>query len=154
VAKGRPEYPDRVRFVTYTLKYSGCDWVDIGALERHYRRSLVDAKRADDHAFAVTTENVRVLTLRLPPGSILEDWTVTIDGAKLGGKPYDAGSALLFHLEKRDGQWGFALPERLGTERLRRPQKTSGLTGPIDDAFTTSFLCVRGTGEPWHPATA
>jgi hypothetical protein len=24
--------------------------------------------------------------------------------------------------------------------------------GPIDDAFTTPFLCVRGTGQSWHPA--
>src|SRR5262249_54958321 len=49
---------------------------------------------------------------------------------------------------------GLVLPERLATERLRQPQKTHGLTGPIDDAFTTSFLCVRGTGDAWHEATA
>ena len=29
VDKGRPEYPPHVRFVTYTLKYSGCDWVEV-----------------------------------------------------------------------------------------------------------------------------
>ena len=28
--------------------------------------------------------------------------------------------------------------------------KQSGLQGPIDDAFTTPFLCVRGTGKPWN----
>jgi len=27
-----------------------------------------------------------------------------------------------------------------------------GLQGPIDDAFTQPFLCVRGTGKPWNPA--
>jgi hypothetical protein len=26
------------------------------------------------------------------------------------------------------------------------------LQGPIDDAFTAPFLCVRGTGQPWNPA--
>jgi hypothetical protein len=26
------------------------------------------------------------------------------------------------------------------------------LQGPIDDAFTTPFLCVRGTGTAWNPA--
>jgi len=36
---------------------------------------------------------------------------------------------------------------------LRRPIKTYGMTGPIDDAFTDSFMCVRGTGKPWHAAT-
>src|SRR6202035_2452710 len=30
--------------------------------------------------------------------------------------------------------------------------KRPGLQGPIDDAFTTPFLCVRGTGKPWHQA--
>ena len=28
----------------------------------------------------------------------------------------------------------------------------TGLQGPIDDAFTEAFLCVRGTGKPWHEA--
>ncbi len=26
------------------------------------------------------------------------------------------------------------------------------MQGPIDDAFTSPFLCVRGTGRPWNPA--
>jgi hypothetical protein len=30
--------------------------------------------------------------------------------------------------------------------------KRPGLQGPIDDAFTAPFLCVRGTGTPWNPA--
>jgi hypothetical protein len=28
--------------------------------------------------------------------------------------------------------------------------KRQGVQGPIDDAFTTPFLCVRGTGVPWN----
>jgi hypothetical protein len=32
-------------------------------------------------------------------------------------------------------------------------EKSPGLQGPIDDAFTDAFLCVRGTGTPWHAAT-
>ena len=31
-------------------------------------------------------------------------------------------------------------------------QKVAGLQGPIDDAFTAPFLCVRGTGSPWNEA--
>jgi hypothetical protein len=33
------------------------------------------------------------------------------------------------------------------------PDKSPGLQGPIDDAFTGPFVCVRGTGTPWHAAT-
>src|SRR5262249_15453901 len=29
--------------------------------------------------------------------------------------------------------------------------KRPGVQGPIDDAFTAPFLCVRGTGKAWNP---
>jgi len=45
--------------------------------------------------------------------------------------------------EERDGAWRAA--ER--TSEGKRP----GLQGPIDDAFSAPFLCVRGTGTPWNP---
>src|SRR5262249_55539130 len=38
------------------------------------------------------------------------------------------------------------------TELLPRVGKRPGVQGPIDDAFTAPFLCVRGTGQPWNPA--
>jgi len=79
-----------------------------------------------------------------------------IDGQTLENvKPYlSRGNDLSVYLEKRDGKWKTALPERLFVDRLRTPQKTAGLQGPIDDAFTSAFLCVRGTGEAWHERTA
>ena len=47
---------------------------------------------------------------------------------------------------KRDGRWAYL--GELGEVNLvgKRP----GVQGPIDDAFTTPFLCVRGTGQPWN----
>src|SRR5262249_19787812 len=60
LAKGRAEYPKKVRFVTWTLKYPACDWVEMLALNRHYRRSLVEAEQTED-GFTVKTDNVRVL---------------------------------------------------------------------------------------------
>ena len=35
---------------------------------------------------------------------------------------------------------------------MRLTASGPGLQGPIDDAFTTPFLCVRGTGKAWNPA--
>ncbi|MGV2337434.1 MAG UNVERIFIED_CONTAM: hypothetical protein LVR18_26235 [Planctomycetaceae bacterium] len=29
--------------------------------------------------------------------------------------------------------------------------KRPGLQGPIDDAFMSPFICIRGTGQPLHP---
>jgi predicted esterase len=152
VEKGRPEYPQKVRFVTYTLKYPSCEWVGIMALDRHYDKAAVDAERTED-GFIVKTANVRLLRLVLPPGSV-GNAAVTIDGQKVTVVPdLAANNARSLYLQRREGKWSAALREKLATDQQRRPYKAPLLTGPIDDAFTTSFLCVRGTGRPWHEAT-
>ena len=153
VEKGRPEYPKRVRFVTYTLKYPGCDWIDILALDRHYQRTLVDAEAGDDK-YKLKTENVRILDVRLGVGAVRGDQPMNVDGQEIQGLGVDGtNGSIHVYLEKRDGKWFSVLPERLLTDRLRTLQKTSGLQGPIDDAFTGPFLCVRGTKMGWHDVT-
>lgn len=151
-ANGREEYPPQVRFTTYTLKYPMCAWVEIMGLERHYQLTTVDADRNDD-GFLVTTKNVRTLHLTLPDGAAANQ-LVKIDGQQVTVKPWihQNGSTHIY-LQRREGQWQGVLPQRLFTERTQRPQKVHLLQGPIDDAFTDAFLCVRGTGKPWHDAT-
>ncbi|MBI1918525.1 MAG: hypothetical protein HYS12_27855 [Planctomycetes bacterium] len=152
-AAGREEYPKRVRFVTYTLKYSSCDWVEVIGLDAHYRKALVDAEKTEA-GFKVTTTNVRALHLLLPRGSNRAPVTIAIDKEKLETRPYlDPSGAVHVYLERRGEQWRAALPQKLLTDRLRTRQKVTGFQGPIDDAFISSFLCVRGTGKAWHPAT-
>ena len=152
VEKGRSEYPRKVHFVTYTLKYPSCDWVDILGLERHYRRSLVDAETTDK-GYNVKTTNVRALDLRMPTGATRGLEPVHIDGQEVEARRVENGGAFHVYLEKRGDKWSSVLPERLVTDRLRTIQKTAGLQGPIDDAFTGPFLCVLPTGEPWYTAT-
>ena len=49
---------------------------------------------------------------------------------------------------KKDGTWAY-----LGKlDEAKLEGKRPGVQGPIDDAFTTPFLCVRGTGKAWNPA--
>jgi hypothetical protein len=99
------------------------------------------------------TANVRLLSLRLPQGSV-GSAAVSIDGQKLDAAPYLTSNGGRFvYLQRRDGKWSSVLPERLVYDQARRPYKAQDLTGPIDDAFTRGFLCVRGTGKPWHAAT-
>ncbi len=153
--KGRSGHPKKVRFVTWTLKYDRCDWVQILGLEKHYEKALVEAETVDS-GFKVKAENVRALCLRMPPGSTRSEIVVEIGDTKLPVKPATMpGTAgdLAVYLEKRDGQWVSVLPEYLATNQVRQPQKVRGQTGPIDDAFADSFLCVRGTGKAWNPAT-
>lgn len=154
VKQGRPSNPKKVRFVTYTLKYATCDWIEIIGLEKHYHKAVVDATEAEDGSYTVKTTNIRALALRLPPGSTRAATPVAIDGQQLHAMPYGVlNSPLVVYLEKRDGRWTQVLPEWLLTQQLRHPQKTTGLQGPIDDAFMGSFLCVRGSHAPWHAAT-
>jgi pimeloyl-ACP methyl ester carboxylesterase len=154
-AKGRAEYPRRVRFVTYTLRYPSCYWVHIEGLQRHYERASVDAERTDD-GFSVKTANVRLLHLLLWPGASKQLIAVQIDGERVEVQPYSPSPnspSLHVWLERRDRHWQTVLPERVLTDRLRHPQKVPGLQGPIDDAFMSPFVCVRGTGTLWHEAT-
>jgi pimeloyl-ACP methyl ester carboxylesterase len=154
-AKGRNEYPPRVRFVTYTLRYPGCHWVQIEGLEQHYQRASVDAERTED-GFKVKTSNVRILHLLLWPGASRQAVAVQIDGQRIEAQPYapvSTSATLSVYLERRGGRWYAVLPEKVITDRSRRLQKSPGLQGPIDDAFLAPFLCVRGTGTAWHEAT-
>lgn len=148
----RPAYVPEVRFVTYTLKYPSCRWVEILGMEQHYREARVDAKRTDE-GFAVKTANVRQLQLTLPNGDT-EAQQVTIDTEKMKLRPWvDGNGAGHLYLSKKNGKWKQVLPQRLATDRGRNPQKMTGLTGPIDDAFCDGFVCLRGTGKGWHEAT-
>jgi predicted esterase len=152
IAKGREEYPARVRFVTYTLRYPRCDWVEILGLERHYDRALVDAEKTES-GFAVKTVNVHMLHLVLPVGAP-QAVIVDIDGQAVHTRPVVSPTGTLnIYLRKQDGRWTAVLPQRLVTDHARHPRKSQGLQGPIDDAFTSSFLCVIGTERPWHEAT-
>jgi hypothetical protein len=146
--KGRAAYPKTVRFLTYTLKYPSCDWVEIGGLDAHYRRAEVDAARTET-GFKVKTANVRSLRLTLPPGDSAAQ-IVQIDGQELSIKPSNIGGPMAVFLERDNGRWIGSLPQKILIDRARKLQKFAGLQGPIDDAFTDSFLCVRGTGTAWH----
>jgi predicted esterase len=152
LANGKNEYPQRVRFVTYTLKYNSCHWVSIHSLEKHYERALVDAE-FQENGYTLKTDNVRALEIDLPSGSTRKKLDVVIDDQRLEVRPYlTPTSSLHVYLEKKDGKWTDILPERLATDQVRHLRKASNRQGPIDDAFTEAFLCVRGTGKPWNEA--
>lgn len=152
IEAGRPEYPGKVRFVTYTLKYPTCFWVEILGLNQHYEKATVKAERVEG-GYVVQTANVRTLHLTLPEG-VNGDQELDMDGQKMTIRPWlhPSGTYHLY-LDRKESGWRPILPQRLITLRNQKPQKVQGMQGPIDDAFTEAFLCVRGTGKPWHGAT-
>ncbi|MFO0841159.1 MAG: hypothetical protein U0797_02020 [Gemmataceae bacterium] len=126
--------------------------VELLGHERHYTRARFEAERKDD-GFSLKTENVRSLRLAMPPGATREPTHVAIDGQSFTVRPQAARTGELFvFLERRAGGWASALADGWRSRRCARPGRR-GLQGPIDDAFTGPFLCVRGTGTAWHEAT-
>ncbi len=147
-ARGRDRAPRDLRFVTWTLKYPRCHWVELLGLEEHYARAEFRGRLEEDGGVQVETlRNVTRFALRPPalrPGERL-----TVDGREValpaGGAPE---GGLVF--ARRGDRWRCEGPR----ERVRLSGKRPGLQGPIDDAFSAPFLLVRGTGTPWNPAVA
>ena len=69
---------------------------------------------------------------------------LSIAGKEIALPPHQAGDALVF---TKSGEAWLCDGSR---EKITLAGKQPGLQGPIDDAFATSFLCVRGTGKPWN----
>jgi hypothetical protein len=53
-AKGLDHASRELRFVTWTLKYNRCHWLELLGLNEHYARAEIIAKSADDGAVDVS----------------------------------------------------------------------------------------------------
>ena len=148
-SKGVNHTPRHIRFVTWTLKYSRCHWLQILGMEEHYARAELEARLRDDGSIEVEEpRNVTRFAIQLPvrnasmPKLRIGKTDVPIPAP--GQASHDRGIVL----GKGDRSWRY-----LGElASLPLDGKRPGLQGPIDDAFTSAFLCVRGTGKPWNPA--
>jgi hypothetical protein len=151
--KGKPDYPDRLHFVTYTPQHGRCFWLSVLAQERQYEKSLVKAERKDS-SYAIETQNIRLLHLTLPPRDVHRASVgVTLDGQKLE-VPVVRGTrglgSVVFH--KEGDAWKQTLAAKVEVDSARQLRKTTAMTGPIDAAFMRPFLCLRGTGKAWNSA--
>ncbi len=148
-AKGQAERAKAVRFATYTLKYNRADWIAIEGLEEHYKKATVEADIADDVA-TIRAENVTVLAVNRDAAE-----TVRLGDAALPLRAAVKGLLPDVYFRKLESGW-----QTMDYEQTRAYQenaarrKRPGLQGPIDDAFTGPFLCVRGTGTAWNPNVA
>jgi pimeloyl-ACP methyl ester carboxylesterase len=144
-AQGVNRQPRELRFVTWTLKYNRCHWLEILALERHYARAEVRARLKGDaieldepiniSRLAIRTSQMAKMPMELRIGKqqlvLPESITTNLPGVVVA----------------REGA-SWRLAGRIGEVPVTG--KRPGLQGPIDDAFTAPFLCVRGTGQAWN----
>jgi dienelactone hydrolase len=146
--KGRDTYPGsgKVRFTTWTLKYNTCNWLTIEGMQKPYQPATMESELDEASGdLKVTTENVNAIAIArdLAPRVILDGQKFELQQAAEGLLPdvMFAGG---------NGSWDvmtyeatLAFPKN--ADRLKR----HNLQGPIDDAFMSPFVCVRGTGTPW-----
>lgn len=137
--KGRGRM-NELRFVTWTLKYSECGWLKVEKLEKHYARAEIRGRIKDD-TFEVD-EPTNITSFSIPTGR--KKPKVRIGKTELHVPAIyqtKGGSSIVFSRTKAGWE---------GVSRGGNSGKRPGLQGPIDDAFTEPFLCVRGTGKPWN----
>lgn len=146
VGLGR-QFPRRIRFTTWTLRYNQMHWVTVDALEEHWERSRIEAEVTDDTTIKAVTRNVAALTLDFPPGRCPLDNTrpirVILDGQELQAGPAASDRSWTAHFRKKGKSWQATTAIEDGILR-----KLHGLQGPIDDAFMERFIMVRPTGKP------
>ena len=140
---GWEKWPDRVRFVTFTLRYAECSWVRLEGLARHYDRAVVDAVAKGTDAVTVQTTNVTRLSLNRPGKLVHFPLTVTLDGQAVTVN--SSGEGLAF--EKANGTWTRAKKDPSGV------RKVPSLQGPIDDVFHTPFNVYGPEGDGWSAVT-
>lgn len=152
VQTGRPRFGtrDRIRFTTFTLKYNRCDWLAVMEMLQTDKPATVETERDSAGVMKIRTENIALLTLAR---DIAEE--VNIDGSVLECRAA-AGELLpdVWYRRTSDAWEVVDYQESRALSRNPEVRKRPGLQGPIDDAFMSSFICVRGTGQPLHPLTA
>lgn len=145
---GRPKTPwPKVHLVTYSPIYPSMDWVTINGQEKPWEKSTVDGE-STANSLVITTSNVNRLTLHTQSGPADSNgarYSAEIDHQKLEISEKELkknGQELV----KREGKWSIAPINSAEAE------KRTGLTGPIDHAFISSFVFVKPTGTPLTPA--
>ena len=149
---GRPRFGERtrIRFTSSTLKYNRCDWLAILEMQRIGIPAVVETEPAPNGVIRIKTQNIAVFTVAREIAEQLE-----IDGTLLDCRSA-AGELLPEVWYRRTGNAWEVVDYQESRRLSRNPdvRKRPGLQGPIDDAFMSSFICVRGTAAPLHPAAA
>ena len=145
VAKGKPEYPTEIKFVTHTLRYNWCAWVSVNGLTKHWNKATVNGTMTADkdgrRTVKLTTDGVSSLIVRAPKGPAAR---VTIDGQFVSAS-FPTGQDQILGFErtaKTGGKWAAMSGDPEGLAKI------PGLQGPIDDAFLDRFIMVSPSGKP------
>lgn len=136
VVKGKPADLAEFKFVTYTLRYNRCAWIEVAGLDKHWERATVEGKKANG-LYELTTNGVNRLRITATEQEI----TIKIDGKQVLTEKNFTGKRTHEFYRVAD-TW------TLEFEPSKVFAKRPGLQGPIDDAFMDSFIMVTPTSKP------
>ncbi len=143
VERGAQRHPAELRFVTWTLKYARCHWLRLLGLARHYDRAEFSARLEGTTLEIAEPRNITAFAIAI------EQLPVRPDRLRIGTQELSLAAAATrseVTIAGREGHWQLVERPDGAAARGKRP----GVQGPIDDAFSGPFLCVRGTGQPWN----
>ena len=146
--RGLPDSTDRrrVRFVTCTVKYNECDWLRIEEQTVPYEESIVESEMDGDDTLHLDTTNVNALSV----SRTIADKLSIDDSADFPLTEAASGRLPEVYFVKENDAWQLLdYDDSIAFAEPTEPRKRHNLQGPIDDAFSQSFVCVRGTGTPW-----
>lgn len=143
--KGLEHLPQTVRFVTWTLKYNRCHWIKLLRLQKHYERAEIEAglEIDGDRVTVVVTSSKNIDRLAIDAERIGKP----LDRVRIAGQTLEITPAPHVILSRNEHGWHQISNDDPALKQGKRP----GVQGPIDDAFASRFICVRGTGQPWFP---
>ncbi len=144
---GRPEAPGRreIRFVTLTPKYNRCEWLTLHEMEQMYEPATVESSY-ENGVLKVTTTNVAALSIARNIAAVVQlDDSSAIPLRSAG----DSRLPEVSFVKAEDGWRALEGDALRAFVENRQRHKRKDLQGPIDDAFMSPFVCVRGTGTPW-----
>lgn len=148
------QYPAKIRWVTYTLRYPGSDWLSVQGMKTHWQRAVVTAELQPPATIRISSENVDRLRLdftRLGWPLHNGDCRLEVNGQRFAGPAVTAGEPLVIDLIEQQGQW-YELEDEGELAAAQPLRKRPGLQGPIDDALTGPFLFVLPSRPCRHGA--
>ena len=143
----RNPWPRRVVLRTNTLEYNRNAWVELDALNRHWRDTTIDVQTTASGEFQVEARNVRQFTLNLDRQLVGEARDVAVTVNQLFSNTYAIPEDRLLTLRFDDAA--------IGDERWKQPasrysdstSKRPGLQGPILHAFHGPHVYLASSDE-------
>jgi predicted peptidase len=139
---GKAQYPDKIEFVTYSLRYNQMHWITVDALKEHWEEARVSAEITGPSSISIETQNVTALTIEPPLANHSfapeQKAFLKIDSKNLE-LPADSQTISLSLI---NNSW-----QRTPDSLSHTLSKRHGLQGPIDDAFMDSFIFVLPSGD-------